>query len=78
MLTINSLQTQCPVSGLKIDAYLFWSQACPLHIQKHTLFRLKLMIWRGKVDIEMKEGIKGSIDRVMGAIEDMFRHFPPH
>ncbi len=39
--------------------------------------RLKLMIWRGKVDIEMKEGIKGSIDRVMGAIEDLFKNFPP-
>ena len=39
--------------------------------------RLKRMVWRGTVDIEMKQDIKGSIDRVMGAIEDMFRHFPP-
>jgi len=39
--------------------------------------RLKRMVWRGKVDIEMKEDIKGSIDRVMGSIEDVFKNFPP-
>ena len=39
--------------------------------------RLKRMVWRGKVDIEMKDDIKRSLDRVMGAIEDMFRNFPP-
>jgi len=39
--------------------------------------QMKRMVWRGTVDIEMKEDVKGSIDRVMGAIEDMFRNFPP-
>ena len=40
--------------------------------------RLNRMVWRGKVDIEMKSDVKRSIDRVMGAIEDMFKNFPPH
>lgn len=39
--------------------------------------RLKRMVWRGTVDIEMKDDIKRSMDRVMGAIEKMFKNFPP-
>ena len=39
--------------------------------------QMKRMVWRGTVDIEMKEDVKGSIDRVMGAIETMFKNFPP-
>lgn len=35
------------------------------------------MVWRGSIDIELKDDVSRSIDRISGSIEDLFRHFPP-
>ncbi len=40
--------------------------------------QLERLVWRGSVDIEMKDDVKRSIDRIMSAIESMFKTFPPH
>ncbi len=37
----------------------------------------KQLVWRGTADIEMKDDIKRSMDRVMSGIERMFKNFPP-
>ena len=39
--------------------------------------RKKQLVWRGTADIEMKDDIKRSMDRVMSGIERMFKKFPP-
>lgn len=39
--------------------------------------RQKRMVWRGSIDIELKNDISRSIDRIAGSIEDLFKNFPP-
>lgn len=35
------------------------------------------LVWRGTIDVQLKDDIKKNIDKVMGAIESVFKHFPP-